>query len=329
VALALYRTSGIHIYNMTILIVGLLYTASLLPPLGPVRESALPLAGKRVLLLSSRVDAAPFASRLVEAGARPIWCPAVRVDPLDDYSDLDDALMRLAEYDVLVTFSTQSIDAIAGRFLSLADGSLDVVRAMLEASNVEIGALGSDALHMRGALGVPATIVPIEPSARALASTLADLGHVHPGARVLVASSQGCSPLIEPPEGIASFLAQLASSGAEVDRVPTHELRVTDDASRSAELGLLTTSQIDAVIVTTLEEAAAGVLGGEHWPLDKPPLVVALGDDAAEATREATREATSGGSGAMGEVIELGARPGPAAAIAALEGHFGAGRLLF
>ena len=97
--------------------------ASLLPEhLGPLRDSALPLSGKRVLLTSPRTDAAPLASALVLAGARPIWWPAVAVEPLDDYSDLDDALMRLAEYDMLITLCPHSVDAIADRWLSLADG---------------------------------------------------------------------------------------------------------------------------------------------------------------------------------------------------------------
>ena len=38
-----------------------------------LRDSGLPLADKRVLVTSPRVDAAPLTAALVAAGARPLW----------------------------------------------------------------------------------------------------------------------------------------------------------------------------------------------------------------------------------------------------------------
>ena len=216
-----------------------------------LRDSALPLSGKRILLAAPRTEAAPLASSLVLAGGRPLWCPGVRMEPLDEYGELDDALMRLTEYDVLITLCRHSIDAIAARWLSLADGDLDVVKAMLDASSVELGAVGADALHMRRRLGVPATVVPIEPSATALADTLCDLGHVKPGARVLLACGhlEG-APGDELPAAAASCLRQLRADGADAERVTTHRI-VPDVASPEAAMG------VDALCAGSVEELRA------------------------------------------------------------------------
>ena len=289
-----------------------------------VRESALPLAGKRVLLHSPRAEVAELASALVLAGARPIWCPLVRVNPLEDYAELDDALMRLAEYDVLIVLSTQSIDSLAERWLALADGNQELVGAMLDASSVEVGAVGTDAVHFRQALGVPPTVVPIEPSARALGATLADLGHVKPGAKVLVASALAMAPLGDPPSDAAGLLAQLEAYGADTDRVCTHALATTPPSEIAPELQLLRDGLVDAVCVGSAEEARV-VLGEEGWlPAGAPPLVVALGGAAAAAARDAA----AGRDDAV-DLLALGARTGERAIVDALEEHFGGGRLLF
>ena len=288
-----------------------------------LRESALPLAGKRVLLVAPRTTAAPLASALVLAGARPLWCPLVRVEPLPSYADLDDALMRLTEYNVLITLSTHAIDSLAERFLTLADGNLELVAPMIEASKLEVGAVGRDALHFRQRLGVSPTVMPIEPTVRALGATLIDLGYVRAGAKVLVVGARADAPLADPPAGVARLLAQLRSAGAEATYVSTHALVPVAAADVTAELALLRAGGVDAVCVASAEEAGL-VVGGDYWPATAPPFVVALGDEAAAAARESL-----GQRGGGGELEELGARPGEDAVVVALEKHFGGGRLLF
>ena len=287
-----------------------------------LRESALPLAGKRVLLVAPRTAAAPLASALMLAGARPLWCPLVRVEPLPSYADLDDALMRLTEYNVLIPLSTHAIDSLAERFLTLADGNLELVAPMIEASKLEVGAVGRDALHFRQSLGVSPTVMPIEPTMCALGATLIDLGYVRGGAKVLVVGARADAPLADPPAGVARLLAQLRSAGAEATYVCTHALVPVAAADVTAELELLRAGGVDAVCVASAEEADL-VVGGDYWPATAP-FVVALGDEAAAAARE--RLAQRGGGG---ELEELGARPGEDAVVVALEKHFGGGRLLF
>lgn len=310
------------------LIVAATLSAALLPQLGVVRDTALPLSNKRILLPSPRSAAVAFTEDLVLAGARPIWCPAVRAEPLADPSLLDDALMRLAEYDVLVLLDPHSIDAIAERMLSIADGSQEIVLAMLDASDVEIGAIGTDARHFRERMGGPVSVSPIEPEVQALATTLTNLGHVEAGAKVLVTSgrvvSASGSAIDEPPRSVAKVMEQLASDGASAERLDTHCLALSCRAEMDAEIGLLRSGAIDAVCaasaeeLTTLLTAAAEASDAVLPPC--LPLVVALGAETAAVARKLAPDA---------EVISLGARESPKAVVEALEGHFGAGKLLF
>lgn len=302
----------------------LLATARCLLELGPLRDSALPLSGRRVLLASPRTEAAPLGFALMQAGCRPIWCPGVRMEPLDDYSALDDALMRLTEYDVLILLSRHSIDAVAQRWLSLADGSIDVVKAMLGASSIEIGVIGSDARHLRGRLGVSPNVVPIEPAARALAATLRDLGHVEPGARVLVCTGQW-SDADAHPAMAASCLQQLREGAAEIDCVVTHAILANgNEDALEPELGLLRSGAVDALCAGSAEElqaiAAACAAGTAASVAAWPEVLIALGEETAACARELAPEAA---------VIELGCSPDNAAVVEALEAHFGGGKLMF
>lgn len=295
--------------------------------LAPVRDSALPLSGKRILLPMVRAEAARLSGEMVLAGARPLWCPALRAEPLPGLEGLDDALMRITEYDVLVLLCSTSIDTVAERWLSIADGSTDMVQMMLEASSLEVGVVGSDAQRFRARLGVPVSVVPIESEARALAATLSDLGHVVPGAKVLVAAGRveaesSGAPIEDPPRSVATVLQQIAADGATVERVDTHAIVAAAAEELSEELAMLRAGQVDAVVANSAEELTVLLtyLGDDDIALAAIPLIVAMGEEVAAAAAKLAPQA---------EVLRLGARQDHGRVVQALEGHFGAGRLLF
>jgi len=100
-------------------------------------------------------------------------------------------------------------------------------------------------------------------------------------------------------------------------------LQATATAAIEVELDLLRSGAVDAVCIGSPEEANL-IIGGDDWPRDAKesgPLVIALGKETATAARAAASEGTT--------VVELGAREDDAAAVDAMEAHFGAGRLLF
>jgi len=81
------------------------------PSVPLLKDSLLPLAGKRVLVTSPRVDAAPLTAALVSAGARPLWWPLVEVAPLPEaeLETLDDVIMRLPEHSAITLISRHAV----------------------------------------------------------------------------------------------------------------------------------------------------------------------------------------------------------------------------
>ena len=106
-----------------------------------------PLFGKKVLITRSRAQASQFRAKLEELGAQPVEIPTIRTAPLDDYTELDDALGRLSSYYSWVIFASgNAVDAVFSRLTHLSKDA----RAF---GGVSVGAIGpatSDALSGRG-----------------------------------------------------------------------------------------------------------------------------------------------------------------------------------
>eukprot|EP00962_Isochrysis_galbana_P058127 scaffold30946_cov90-Isochrysis_galbana.AAC.1 len=88
-----------------------LQVLSAVAPLPQLGDAVLPLAGKRVLVASPRVHAAPLTAALVDAGARPLWWPLVEVVPLQEgeLEALDEVIMRLPEYTAVTFLSRHAV----------------------------------------------------------------------------------------------------------------------------------------------------------------------------------------------------------------------------
>ena len=71
-----------------------------------------PLSGKRVLITRSRTQGSRLRVLLEELGAQPLDLPAIEVAPLEDYSKLDAALARLADFRWVIFASVNGVDAI-------------------------------------------------------------------------------------------------------------------------------------------------------------------------------------------------------------------------
>lgn len=295
--------------------------------LGALRDSALPLTGKRVLVPFPRKEAAPFVSGLTEAGAQPIWCPIHRVERAPDTEQLEDAIMRITEYDVLIFLSPHSIDSMADSWLAIASGNMEIVRTMLDASGLDIAMIGTDLTHYNDRLGVGANpIAPLDRSVRGLFKTLRELKYLEKDTAVLVASYK-ISDTDEQPKCVRRMLGYLQKVGAKVDIVDTHSLVTSDPSDIAAEIGLLRNGYIDAICAGSAEELSALMrLAGLPAESDEEtgvsslqPVVMAFGEE----TRDAAKELLP-----SSEVLLATFRPDVEDVIAALEDHFGAGKLL-
>ncbi|HUG89874.1 MAG TPA: uroporphyrinogen-III synthase, partial [Planctomycetaceae bacterium] len=104
-------------------------------------------------------------ARTLELGAEPVLLPTIAIRPVDDWSEVDVALARLAEYDWLVFTSANGVAALFGRLWETG-GDL---RTLAGARVAAIGPGTADALagwHVR------ADLVPDEYRAEALAAAL-------------------------------------------------------------------------------------------------------------------------------------------------------------
>ena len=309
---------------------GLLWAACVvLVPFPIVRESQLPLSGKRVLVAAPRAVAAPLAAALIAAGARPLWSQVVVTEPLDEASlgQLDDALLRLTEYDLLLLLSRDAVDAVVQRGLLLSDSSEDVLRLMLRASGVELAALGPAALHLSATLGLAAGAVPVDPTPDGLAALLSALGTVRAGSRVLVPTARMRAPLCDSPV-VRACIERLRADGCEVELVEAYGQRVAKADELQVERNLLLheAGTVDAVCLCSALDAQglALVLGAEAEAAAAPPPFVASVTD--EAAEEAARTLVW----RAGLVVAAGSPASEAEALVeGLEVHFGAGKLLF
>ena len=85
----------------------------------PPFPTALPLAGRRVLILRSRQQASALAEQLRSLGATPILIPVLEIAPPSEAESLDRALASLISYDWLLFTSANAVRAFSERLTHL------------------------------------------------------------------------------------------------------------------------------------------------------------------------------------------------------------------
>ena len=94
-----------------------------------------PLSGKRILVTRSRQQASSLSQLLIERGARPVELPAIDIQANGDYSELDNAVLNLKQYEWVLFTSVNGVDAFWQRLRVLKQDS----RAL---SGLKMGAIG-------------------------------------------------------------------------------------------------------------------------------------------------------------------------------------------
>ena len=105
-----------------------------------------PLWGQTVIVTRAREQASSLVSGLQEQGARVIQCPTIRVEELEDYSILHNALENLHSYHWIVFTSTNGVEKF---WAQLEEHKLDA-RALGNAKVAAIGPATQAALKQRG-----------------------------------------------------------------------------------------------------------------------------------------------------------------------------------
>lgn len=127
-----------------------------------------PLFGQRIGITRPAGQAEPQVKRAFELGAQPVLMPSIRIEPVEDWSEVDETLKRLSEFDWLVFTSVNGVQSFFNR---LWDLNLDA----RQIAPLKIAAIGTSTADALATYHLRADLVPAEFRAEALASELAPL----------------------------------------------------------------------------------------------------------------------------------------------------------
>lgn len=231
-----------------------------------IAVSALPLAGKRVLVTRASHQVASFTRLLHQHGAETEAVPVIEIVPPASWEPLDQALSSLSRYDYIILTSVNAVQSVSNRLKHL--GQL----AQLTASNVGTHALqwvcvGPKTAQALQDLGRTADLQPEQYRAEAVIALL--LQHGVAGTRVLYPRAQLARELIP---------QQLQAAGAIVDAPVAYN---TVPASGGGEQirTLLQQAELDVVTFTSSSsvENFVALLGSDAQELTRSVVLVSIG----------------------------------------------------
>ncbi|MEE8466482.1 MAG: uroporphyrinogen-III C-methyltransferase [Dehalococcoidia bacterium] len=162
------------------------------------------LFGKRVLVTRSRSQASRLCGLLEQAGANPVELPTIQIEPLDDFSELDDTLNDLTSYRWVIFASSNAVESVFERLESMGKDA----RAL---AGMTVGAIGPATAQALARRGIAADFVPSRPVSEAVLSELSNRDWK--GVSVLLPSAD---------IGRDELQRGLSEMGAEVNRLAAY-----------------------------------------------------------------------------------------------------------
>ncbi len=191
-----------------------------------------PLLGRGVVVTRAREQASDLLASLQNLGACAYEFPTITIEPLDDYGPLEDAILRLQEYDWLVFTSVNGVEFF---FKVLHEIGLDA-RAL---GGLEVAAIGPATAERLTSFGILPDFVPEKYVAEHVVQGLLELEIK--GKKVLIPRAEKAREVL--PE-------ELAKAGAQVDVLPVY--RTSLAASDPEEIRkALAEERIDYVTFTS------------------------------------------------------------------------------
>ena len=218
--------------------------------------SALPLAGRRILVTRAAHQAGKLSEGLRELGADPVEVPVLEICPPESFEPLDAALRQLDRYDWLILTSANAVRALAERasFLGIS---------LESAAPPQVAAVGDATASAAWLAGLKIAFVPEAYVAESLVKGLVAQAA---GQRILIARAAVARDVI--PDA-------LRVAGAEVDVVDAYQNVLPEAAPEQLRLALK--EGIDAATFTSsssaMHLAEAARQAGVAWPLAAIPAV--------------------------------------------------------
>lgn len=190
-----------------------------------------PLFGLTIGITRPEGQADGAIAQCLALGAQPVPMPTIRILPIDDWSEVDAAIEKIARYDWLIFTSVNGVDAFLGRLWRLGRDA----RALASTKLAAIGPATAESLEK---WRLRCDVVPDEYRAEALAAALAPKVQ---GKRVLwVRASRGRDVLP----------AELAAAGATVERLVVYR-NVDVESYPSPERELLERGELDWIALSS------------------------------------------------------------------------------
>jgi uroporphyrinogen III methyltransferase/synthase len=234
-----------------------------------------PLWGQTVVVTRAREQASGLVEDLRRLGANVVQCPTIQVQPLDDYSVLDESIGQFPEYQWVVFTSTNGVDQF---FARLNTRGLDT-RAL---GNIRVAAIGPATVKALNARGIQPDLVPSNSISESVAEEL--LGAIGPDG-----TGSTSVLIVRAAEGREVLEAKLREAGVSVRVAPCY--RTVPDASNAPRVReLLEAGQLDWVTFTSSSTVRnfLDALGAEFMLAHRSNFKVAvIGPVTAATAREA------------------------------------------
>ena len=130
-----------------------------------------PLFGKKILVTRSRTQKGALSTLLEREGAQVIEIPTIRIEYLDNYTELDSAIARISDFDWIVFTSANTVDVMFDRIASMALDS----RVFYGTKVAAIGQITADSLRSRF---IEADLVPAQAVSEGLLKEMKQVGLV-------------------------------------------------------------------------------------------------------------------------------------------------------
>lgn len=190
-----------------------------------------PLHGRNILVTRPRNQTPSMVETIKLLGGNPIIAPAIEIQPLDEFSRLDQAIEHLPGTDFIVFCSTNGVDHFLGRMETLGH---DVRRL----AGIEVAVVGSATAKRLQQYRIAPDIVPTDFRAASLVECLGD--RVADKRVLIVRASRGSDELP----------TDLIKAGANVQEVVAYN-HVDVDTVDETVLNQLNRGEIDWVTVTS------------------------------------------------------------------------------
>ncbi|HLO85719.1 MAG TPA: uroporphyrinogen-III synthase [Nostocaceae cyanobacterium] len=203
----------------------------------------LPLYGKRIVVTAPRNYAARFAEQIIKKGGLPMLMPTIETYSLVDYTELDDTLKNIDDFDWILFTSR---NGIAGFFQRL--NALNLPISVLQ--NCQLAAIGKDAESLLSICG-RVDLIPAEPSPVGMVTELGKLPNIQ-GKKILVPAPKVVG--ITEPNVIPNLVSDLQKLSVHVTRVPVYITQAVNKNIYPVELNLIQQGLIDIIAFSSTAE---------------------------------------------------------------------------